>query len=118
MSVSALLGKVVPKKAPVASNKAESGAKIYKGFGFVLLRVGNVQVATNVLHIERSESLRDLLIFESVLAMFIIEFGLNDFNRIKACVVNRYFPCFQISDIKKPLPFDFCDGRNRSGLTW
>jgi hypothetical protein len=111
MSVSALLGKVVPKKAPVASNKAEPGAKIYKGFGFVLLRVGNVQVATNVLHIERSESLRDLLIFESV------EFGLTDFNLIKACVVNRYFPCFQISDIKKPLPFDFCDGRNRSGLT-
>src|SRR5258707_2176959 len=85
-------------------NKAEPGAKIYEGFRFVLLRVGNVQVAPNVLHIERSEYLRDLLIFESVLAMFIIEFGLTDFNRIKVCVVNRYFPCFQISDIKNRCP--------------
>src|SRR6266403_5879706 len=83
-------------------NEAEPGAKIYKGFGLVLFRVCNVQVATNVLHIKRSESLRDLLIFESVL---------TDVNRVKVCVVNFDFPCFQISDIKKPLPFNFRDGR-------
>src|SRR3981081_2955908 len=51
-------------------NEAEPGAKIYKGFALVLFRVGNVQVATNVLHIERSESHRNSLILKSVLAMF------------------------------------------------
>src|SRR3981081_3483911 len=91
-------------------NEAEPGAKIYKGFGLVLLRVCNVQVATNVLHIERSKSHRDLLIFKRVPAIFIIELILTDSNRVKVCVVNLYFPGFQIGDIKKPLPFNFCDG--------
>jgi hypothetical protein len=60
-------------------------------------------VVPDVLHIERCEPFRDILVVESVLIILIIESVLTDFNRAKGRVVNRNLPLSEIGDVKKSI---------------
>src|SRR6266481_4774729 len=71
-------------------HKAESGAGSHKGFCLILFGVSNVEIASNVLDIKRSEPRRKMIVIES---------ALTDINRLEVSVINSDFPCFQICHV-------------------
>jgi len=77
--------------------------------GRVLLCVGDKQCSTNVLHIERSESVRDLLIFERML---------TDVNRVKVCSRKLLFSLLPNQRHKENAALQLPRWSHQSGLTW
>src|SRR5262249_35195503 len=84
-------------------HKTESGTRDHKVLCRILLCISHVQVVPDVLHVERCEPFRDILIVESVLIILIIGSVLTDFNRVKVRVVNRDLPLSDIGNVKKSI---------------